>query len=160
MRKSLILSCAGAVALAASLLIASTTSDASTGTVDLSMTGGTVAGYVTGQATTELPVSFTMTNHSGSIATSVDFQFTVTNGTASGEDYICPTIGSRNLINPDTPFCEPGILGPHRQTSAALLVTPTISSGTVTVQACANSEDNYRDPAPGNNCRTISIPVS
>ena len=164
MRKSMILSCAGALALAASLLISSTTSQAAssqatTTSLDLSITGGTVAGFTGAQVNQELPVSFTMTNH-GSIATPVDFQFTVTNATASGDDYVCPTVGDRFNINPDTPFCEPGMLGAHRQTSAAILVTPTISSGTVTVRACANDEANHHDPTPGNNCKTISIPIS
>lgn len=159
MRKSMILSCAGAVALAASLLISSATSQATTTSLDLSITGATVAGFTGAQANQELPVSFIMTNH-GSIATPVDFQFTVTNATASGEDYVCPTVGDGFNINPDTPFCEPGMLGAHRQTSAAILVTPTISSGTVTVRACADDEANHRDPAPGNNCKTVSIPIS
>ncbi|HEU5271057.1 MAG TPA: hypothetical protein VFU36_14120 [Jatrophihabitans sp.] len=159
MRKSIILSCAGAVALAASLLISSAASQASTTSLDLSITGSTVAGFTGAQVNQELPVLFTITNH-GSVATPVDFQFTVTNATASGEDYVCPTVGDRFNINPDTPFCEPGFLGAHRQTSAAILVTPTISSGTVTVQACANDEANHHDPTPGNNCKTISIPIS
>ena len=159
MRKSMILSGAGALALIASLVIGSAASQASTTSVDLSITGGTVAGFTGAQADQELPVSFTMTNH-GSVATPVDFQFTVTNATADGSDYVCPTVGNRFNINPDTPFCEPGFLGAHKQTSAAILVTPTISSGTVTVRACANDEANHHDPAPGNNCKTVSIPIS
>ena len=159
MRKSMILSGAGALALIASLVIGSAASQASTTSVDLSITGGTVAGFTGAQVDQELPVSFTMTNH-GSVATPVDFQFTVTNATADGSDYVCPTVGNRFNINPDTPFCEPGFLGAHKQTSAAILVTPTISSGTVTVRACANDEANHHDPAPGNNCKTVSIPIS
>jgi hypothetical protein len=158
MRIKIILSCLGAVALAGGLLIASSASDASTASVDLSITGGTVAGYTIGQADQELPVSFTMTNH-GSIATPVDFAFTLTNATASGEDYVCPTIGNHVLINPDTPNCEPGTLGAHRRTSAAILVTPTIISGTVTVKACADDEADHHDPVPSNNCKTIKIPI-
>jgi hypothetical protein len=158
MRIKIILLCTGALAVAGSLLIGSAVSQASTTSVDLSITGGTVAGFTAAQADMELPVSFTMTNH-GSIATPVDFFFTLTNATASGEDYVCPTIGSHFLINPDTPACEPGTLGAHRRTSAAILVTPTITSGTVTVRACANDEADHHDPVPGNNCKTVSIPI-
>jgi hypothetical protein len=158
MRTKIILLCAGALALTASLVIGSAASQAATTNVDLSLTGGTVAGFTTAQADQELPVSFTMTNRS-STATAVDFQFTVTNATASGEDYVCPTVGDGHNINPDTPFCEPGVLGPHQRTSAAILVTPTISSGTVTVQACANDEAGHPDPVPGNNCKVVSIPI-
>jgi hypothetical protein len=154
-----ILLCAGALAVAGSLLIGSAAaSQASTTSVDLSITGGTVAGFTAAQPDMELPVSFTMTNH-GSIATPVDFTFTLTNATASGEDYVCPTVGTHFLINPDTPACEPGTLGAHRRTSAAILVTPTITSGTVTVQACANDEADHHDPVPSNNCKTVSIPI-
>ena len=159
MRTKIVLLCAGTLALATGLLIGSATSQASTANVDLNITGGTVAGFTAAQPWQELPVSFTMTNHSSSIATSVDFQFTVTNATASGEDYVCPTVGDGFNINPDTPFCEAGVLGPHKRTSAAILVTPTISSGTVTVRACANDEAGHPDPQPGNNCKTVSIPI-
>ena len=159
MRTKIVLLCAGALALTASLVIGSASSQASTTNVDLSITGGTVAGFTAAQSDLELPVSFTMTNH-GSIATAVDFQFTITNATASGEDYVCPLVGDGFLINPDTPFCEPGVLGAHKQTSAAILVTPTITSGTVTVQACANDEADHHDPVPGNNCKTVSIPIN
>jgi hypothetical protein len=158
MHKKFVPFCAGAMTLAASLMLASSTSDASSNNVDLSLTGGTVAGYTAAQSYQELPVSFTMTNH-GSIATSVDFQFTITNATVSGEDYVCPTVGDGFNINADTPFCEPGVLGAHKQTSAAILVTPSISSGTVIVQACANDEAGHHDPVPGNNCKSVSIPI-
>jgi hypothetical protein len=159
MRTKIILLCAGLLALTTALLVGSATSQASPANVDLSISGGTVAGFTGAQPDMELPVSFTMTNH-GSIATSVDFQFTITNATASGEDYVCPLVGSGFLINPDSPFCEPGVLGAHKQTSAAILVTPTITSGTVTVRACANDEANHHDPVPSNNCKTVSIPIS
>jgi len=38
-------------------------------------------------------------------------------------------------------------------------VTPTIPSGTVTVKACANDENNNPDPNRHNNCKTISIRI-
>jgi len=158
MRTKIILLCAGALALTTSMVVGSTTSQASPTNVDLSITGGPVAGFTAAQPWMELPVSFTMTNR-GSIATPVDFQFTITNATASGEDYVCPLVGDGFLINADTPFCEPGVLGSHRKTSAAILVTPTITSGTVTVQACANDEADHHDPVPSNNCKTVSIPI-
>jgi Domain of unknown function DUF11 len=159
MRIKILLLCTGALAVAGSLLIGSAAaSQASATNVDLSITGGTVAGFTAAQADQELPVSFTMTNH-GSIATSVDFQFTITNATASGADYVCPTVGDGFNINPDTPSCEPGMLRSHKRTSAAILVTPSITSGTVTVRACANDEANHHDPVPGNNCKTVSIPI-
>ena len=158
MHKSFILPLIGALTVAAGLGLVSSSSVAATNNVDLSITGGPVAGFTAAQPWMELPVSFTMTNH-GSIATPVDFQFTITNATASGEDYVCPLVGDGFLINADTPFCEPGVLGSHKKTSAAILVTPTITSGTVTVQACANDEANHHDPVPSNNCKTVSIPI-
>ncbi|HST47436.1 hypothetical protein [Jatrophihabitans sp.] len=148
---------AGALALAGTLSL-TTASQASTTHVDLSITGNTVAGYTTGGYDKELPVVFTMKNRSGT-AVSVDFYFTFGNATAELSDYTCPLISNHALIDPDSPACEPGVLGARRSTSAAILVTPTISSGTVTVTACAQDEDGYPDPVPADNCKTVSIPV-
>jgi len=62
-------------------------------------------------------------------------------------------------IDPDTPACEPGMLGPGKSTGAAIMVTPTITSGTVTVKACARNLDGIADPVSSNNCKTVSIPI-
>lgn len=89
-------------------------------------------------------------------AVSVDFFFTLANATADAADYVCPT-ADHALINPDTLACEPGFLAGGKSTSAAILVTPTITSGTVTVTACANDEDGLPDPNPSN--KTVSIRI-
>jgi hypothetical protein len=157
MHKSFILPLIGALTVAAGLGLVSSSSVAATANVDLSITGGTVTGFTTASSWQELPVSFTMRNRSGT-AVSVDFYFTLTNATADGTDYVCP-LANHVLINPDTPACEPGILGAGKTTSAAILVTPTISSGTVTVKACANDENGNPDPVPSNNCKTVHIRI-
>jgi hypothetical protein len=156
MHKKFVLFCAGTVALASSLVVASSTSDASTANVDLSITGGTVTGFTSSASDQVLPVSFTMRNHSAT-SVPVDFFFTLTNATADATDYVCPA--GHALISPDTPACEPGFLAGGRTTSAAILVTPTISSGTVTVKACADNENNNPDPNRSNNCKTVHIRI-
>ena len=158
MRIKIILWCVSAVALVGGLLIASSTSDASTTNVDLSITGGTVTGFTRAGPDQELPVAFTMRNHSRTTSVSVDFFFTLTNATADGTDYVCP-MSDHVLTGPDGPACEPGFLAPGRTTRAAIMVTPTISSGTVTVKACADDESGNPDPVPSNNCKTVHIRI-
>ncbi|HJQ03688.1 MAG TPA: hypothetical protein VJ851_18990 [Jatrophihabitans sp.] len=158
MRKNFVLPLVCGLIVAGSLMLVSSSSGAATANVDLSITGGTVTGYTVAQAGQELPVSFTMRNHSTTTAVSVDFTFTLSNATADGTDYVCNT-SSHALINPDTPACEPGFLGAGKTVGAAILVTPTISSGTVRVKACANDESNNPDPVPSNNCKTVSITI-
>ncbi len=158
MAKSFALLAVSGLIVAGSLMLVSSSSSAATTTVDLSITGGTVTSYTAAQAGQEMPVVFTMRNHSTTTGASVDFFFTLTNATADASDYVCPT-SSHFLINPDTPACEPGILAAGKTISAAILVTPTISSGTVRVKACANDENNYPDPVPSNNCKTVSIAI-
>jgi hypothetical protein len=158
MRIKIILLCASAVALAGSLLIASSASDATTAKVDLSITGGTVTGFTRAGAEQELPVVFTMRNHSQTTSVSVDFFFTLTNATADGTDYVCPQ-SDHVLTGPDGPSCEPGYLAAGRTTRAAIMVTPTISSGMVSVKACANDESGNPDPVPSNDCKTVQIRI-
>ncbi|HJQ03352.1 MAG TPA: hypothetical protein VJ851_17280 [Jatrophihabitans sp.] len=158
MRIKIILLCASAVALAGSLLIASSASDAATAKVDLSITGGTVTGFTRSGPEQELPVVFTMRNHSQTTSVSVDFFFTLTNATADGTDYVCPQ-SNHVLTGPDGPACEPGYLAAGRTTRAAIMVTPTITSGTVSVKACANDESGNPDPVPSNNCKTVHIRI-
>jgi hypothetical protein len=158
MRIRIILLCASAVALAGSLLIASSASDAATARVDLSLTGGTVTGFTRSGPEQELPVVFTMRNHSRTTTVGVDFFFTLTNATADGTDYVCPQ-SDHVLTTADGPSCEPGYLAAGRTTRAAVMVTPTISSGTVTVKACANDESGYPDPVPSNDCKTVHIRI-
>lgn len=166
MRKNTTLSAVGAVALACSVFaisiaIGATATGAATTKIDLSMTGNAVAGYTNASSGNELPVTFTMRNNSGSTtAGDVSFLFTVTHATAAdSSDWICPLTSNHHLINPDTPACEPGGLAHGKSTSAAIMVTPTISSGTVAVKACASLLDGHTDPVPSNNCKTVSIRI-
>ncbi|MDQ1739940.1 MAG: hypothetical protein QOE53_1592 [Pseudonocardiales bacterium] len=147
-----------AIALACTLFL-TTASQATTSSVDLAITGNTVAGYTKAQHGQELPVIFTIKNRSTTTAASVAFYFTLTHATAAAADYTCPLISNHFNIFPDTPSCEPGTLGYGKSTSAAILVTPTIYSGTVTVKACAQDLDNYSDPVSSNNCKTVSIAI-
>jgi hypothetical protein len=140
-------------------LFLTTASQATTTSVDLGMTGKTVAGFTQAQAGQELPVAFTMKNYSTTRSVSVAFYFTLSHATAADGDYTCPLISNHYNIFPDSPACEPGTLGYGRSTSAAILVTPTISSGTVTVKACAQDLSGYSDPVSSNNCKTVSIPI-
>jgi hypothetical protein len=158
MRKKLILLFVTAIGLAGTLLL-TTSSQATTTSVDLGITGSTVAGFTKAQPGQELPVTFTIKNHSTTAAASISFYFTVTHATAtSPSDYICPLISNHYNINPDTPACEPGTLGYGKSTSAAILVTPTITTGTVTVKACAQNLSTT-DPVASNNCKTVSIAI-
>jgi hypothetical protein len=157
MHKNLFLPLIGVLTVAAGLGLVSSSSAADTVKVDLSITGDTVTGFTTAGSDQELPVVFTMRNRSHT-AVSVDFFFTLTNATADGSDYVCTT-SDHGLISPDTPACEPGFLAGGNSISAAIMVTPTITSGTVTVQACANDENNNPDPKPGNNCKTVRIRI-
>ncbi|MDQ1742712.1 MAG: hypothetical protein QOE23_1051 [Pseudonocardiales bacterium] len=157
--RSRILALATTVAALAATGFLTASSQASTATVDLSITGSTVAGYTKAQHGQELPVVFTIRNRSTTTAASIAFYFTLTHATAAASDYTCPLITNHYNIDPDTPACEPGTLGYGRSTSAAILVTPTIYSGTVTVKACAQDLDGYADPVSSNNCRTISIAI-
>ena len=146
-----------ALALVGTLFL-TTASQATTTSVDLSITGNTVAGYTKAQYGQELPVVFTIKNRSTTTAADVSFYFTITHATADGSDYTC--VSNHYVINPDTPACEPGMLGYGKSTSAAILVTPTIFSGTVTVKACAQNLSGAADPVLSNNCKTVSIAIS
>jgi hypothetical protein len=159
MRNKIVFGLVGSAVTVVTLLSA-TASQATTTSVDLSITGNTVAGFAGAQQGQELPVLFTMKNRSTTTAASVAFSFALTNATADGSDYTCPLISNHFDIFPDGTFCEPGVLGRGKSTSAAILVTPTIYSGTVTVTACAQDLDGYGDPVSANNCKTISIAIS
>lgn len=129
--------------------------------VDLVMTGSVVAGVTGAQPGQELAFVFTLTNKSRTASDDTSFTFTVENGTVSGSDYICPLARSGFNINPDSPACEIGMLGPHQATQAALLVeTPSTAGVTMTVKACGSDLTGTADPVPGNNCRTVSVPIS
>jgi hypothetical protein len=158
MRNKIVVFLVAASALACSLFL-TTASQATTSSVDLAITGNTVAGYTKAQYGQELPVVFTIKNRSTTTATEVSFYFTLSHATAGGSDYTCPLISNHYNINPDTPACEPGVLGYGKSTSAAILVTPTIYSGTVTVKACAQDLTGYADPVSSNNCKTVSIAI-
>jgi hypothetical protein len=158
MRTKLAILAAALITLATTLFL-NTASNAASTSVDLGITGSRVAGYTSAQAGQELPVVFTLKNHSTTTSANVAFHFSLTHATADISDYTCPLISNKFNINPDTPDCEPGLLGYGKSTSAAILVTPTISSGTVTVKACAVNLSGASDPVSSNNCKTISIPI-
>jgi hypothetical protein len=103
----------------------------------------------------ELAFSFTLKNKSTTTAAEVGFNFTITNGTADINDYICPQIGTHAAINPDTPDCEPGTLGPGKSTQAAILATQT--GRPMVVKACAFDISSYPDPVSSNNCKTLTV---
>jgi hypothetical protein len=161
MRKELVAPIVAAIALAGTATVMISSSQAAGTTVDLSMTGHTVAGFTKAQAGQELPVTFTIKNRSTTTSAEVSFYFTVTHATANPSDYTCPLTTTHYNINPDTPACEPGILGFGKSTSAAIMVTPslTTTTGTVTVKACAYLLDSHTDPVSSNNCKTVSIPI-
>ena len=158
MRKNLVLVFVSVMAVATMLVVSTSSSQATTG-VDLGMTGSTVAGYTSAQSGQELPVTFTIKNHSTTTSATVDFFFTITHATADASDFVCPLVSNHFNIFPDTPACEVGVLGAGKSTSAAILVTPNISTGTVTVRACAMNETGSPDPVSSNNCKTVSIPI-
>jgi len=142
-------------------LAATTPGEATTPGVDLVMTGSVVAGVTGAQPGQELAFVFTMRNRSRTTSVDASFTFTVENGTVSGSDYICPLVRSGFNINPDSPACEIGMLGPRKATQAALLVeTPSTPGVTMTVKACASDLNGSLDPVPGNNCRTLKVPIS
>jgi hypothetical protein len=149
-----------AVALAATLSLVTGSSQATTTSVDLGITGSTVAGFTGGQAGQELPVAFTMKNHSSTTSADVEFYFTVTNATAGIADYTCPAISNHLNIFPDTPACEPGVLRPGKSIGAAIMVTPKAGVRSVSVKACAYNLDNYADPVSSNNCKMVTIAIS
>ncbi len=122
--------------------------------------GSTVAGYTSAQSGQKLPVTFTIKNHSTTTSATVDFFFTITHATADASDFVCPLVSNHFNIVPDTPACEVGVLGAGKSTSAAILVTPKITTGTVTVRACAMNETGSPDPVSSNNCKTVSIPIT
>jgi hypothetical protein len=138
---------------------AASSSQASTTSVDVGITGHTVAGYTSAQQFQELPVVFTMKNHSTTTSTDVTFIFTVAHASSDGSDYTCPEITNHANIDPDTPGCEPGTLRPGKSTSAAIMVTPMSSFVTVTVKGCAYAISAVTDPVSSNNCKTVRIPV-
>jgi hypothetical protein len=147
---------AGAAVLA---LASATGSEARTTSVDLSTSGSVVAGVTGGQAMQRLAFSFVTTNHSTTTAVSLAVTYTITHGTADARDYICPLVASHFDINPDTPSCEPGTLAHGRSANTAIIVTPN-GSGPVSVKACGTDLGGTTDPSSGNNCKTLTVPIS
>jgi hypothetical protein len=157
MRRSVVLPASVAVGLVA-LVVNSSRSAAGSTNVDLSISGSVVAGVTGAHPAHHVPFSFTIRNRSANPA-DIAFTFTLTGGTAAAEDYVCPLVSTGFDIHPDTPSCEPGVLAGHHSTSAAIVVT-SITTGTMTVQACASNLTGAPDPAPGNDCVSLSIPIS
>jgi hypothetical protein len=154
MRRFLIVPVLAVISLVV-LVVDSSGSEARSKGVDLSITGFVVAGVTSAEGSMHVPFSFTVTNRSVTAA-AIDITYTLTGGSASNDDYVCPMVGTGADINPDTPDCEPGILAGHRSTSAAIIVTATVA-GTMTVQACVGAGTVEPDPVPGNNCMSLSI---
>ena len=136
---------------------------------DLSMTGFVVAGVRSVQfPSMHVPFSFTETNHGTTTVVDTIFNFTITHGTASSNDYICPLTSNPGPgrgtpgtdIQVDGNQCEIGNLAPGASTRAAIIVTPTIPTGTVSVKACTLAPALVNpDPVPSNNCKTLSITI-
>ncbi len=148
---ALVLAVAGTVA-------ASSVTQAQPAGVDLSITGSMFAGLTGAQVGQEIVFGYTVTNNSASRSADLAVTFSVTNGTTSRRDYICPLISSHFNINPDTSSCEPGRLPPTKTETVAVLVSPR-TTGTTTVTACASNLSGVRDPAPGNNCKRLSLKI-
>jgi hypothetical protein len=158
LRKIMVLMFASAV-VAVMSLVAASESGAATTTIDLSITGGSVAGFTHSGGFPKLPIAFAIKNNSSTTnADDIDFYFTWTNtATPQYNDYICPLTSNHTLINPSTPACEPGGLAAGKTTGAALMVTPKPGVTKVTVKACAFLLDSHTDPVSSNNCKTVTI---
>jgi hypothetical protein len=156
MRRRIVFATGLGLALAGSALAGTTVGHASTPSVDLAISGSVVAGVTnTFDTGREFAFAFTIKNKSATLTEPSDFVFSMVGGTAADySDYICPLVGSHTAINPDTPACEPGDLGPGKSTQAAILVTQTAHPLKVT--ACASGE-SYPDPVSSNNCKTLTI---
>ena len=114
-------------------------------TVDLSTTGSIFAGLTGAQVGQEIVFGYTVTNNSASRSADLAVTFSVTNGTASRRDYICPLVSSHFNINPDTSSCEPGRLPAAKAETVGVLVTSR-TTGTTTVIACASNLSGVPDP--------------
>jgi hypothetical protein len=150
-------------AAAAGLLSLTSVSQAATTTgPDLAMTTASVVdGVKVMQSGGQLvPFSFTAKNNSTTTAANLSFDFTVTNGAADNYGYICPLVGTKFDINPDSPACEVGSLAGGHSSSAGVIVSATGASGQyVTVEACL-SDLSSTDPVPTNNCKTLKVKIA
>jgi hypothetical protein len=149
------------VVIAVMSLVAVSGSGAATNTIDLSITGGSVAGFTHSSGFPKLPVAFAMKNNSTTTnAGDIEFYFKWTNTTEPQyQDYICPLTSTHALINPDTPACEPGGLAAGKTTGAALILTPKAGVRSVSLRACAILIDGHTDPVSSNNCKTVTISI-
>ena len=144
--------------ISAGALAGTTVSDAATTTIDLSTTGSVVPTIKSAEVGQELAFLFTTTNKSGTASADLGVTFTVTKGSVQASDYICNLISTHFAIGPDTPSCEPGLLGPGKSTRNAILVTAT-TTGTMSVKACSTILNNYSDPVASNNCKTLTVRI-
>jgi hypothetical protein len=166
MRKRLLIGAGTVLAAAATstaAVLASASTANATGSLDLSMTGSVVAGVKTVEVArgTHVAFSFTMKNNSTSLTSNdVSFNFTFTHTSDPGmEFYECPLVSTHVAINPDTPSCEPGGLGPGKSTQAAVIVVPISGYSSMTVKACASNLDGTPDPVSSNNCKSLTVAV-
>jgi len=142
-------------------LAATTSSEATPAGVDVAVTGRVVAGVTGAQPYQELAFSFTLKNKSATASIDTAFTFTVENGTIPDGGFICPLVTTGFDINPDSPSCETGMLGPRKTTQAAILVqTPSTPGVTMTVRACGTDLNGSTDPNHDNDCATLSVPIS
>jgi hypothetical protein len=152
------------VAAAGLLSLTSVSQAATTTGPDLAMTTASVVdGVKVMQSGGQLvPFSFTAKNNSTTTA-DLNFTFTITNGTADPYQYICPLVGTKFDINPDTDVCEVGALAAGHGSSAGVIVAATGPSGQyVTVKGCAIdfTISNGSDTVPSNNCKTLKVRIS
>ena len=150
---------ASALVLAvAGTLAGSSVTQAQAAGVDLSTTGSIFAGLTGAQVGQEILFGYTVTNNSASRSADLAVTFSVTNGTASRRDYICPLVSSHFNINADTPSSEPGRLPAGKTETVGVLATSR-ATGTTTVTACASNLSGLPDPVRGNNCKKLSLKI-
>ena len=144
--------------ISACALAGGAATNAATTTIDLATSGSVVPTIWSADVGQELAFLFTTTNKSTTASAELNVTFTVRNGIVRNSDYICNLISNHHAISPDTPSCEPGLLGPAKATRNAILVTAT-ATGTMTVKACSTAINGYSDPVSSNNCKTLTVKI-
>ena len=103
----------------------------------LSISGYAVAGVTANTFGGDLVYDFTVKNH-GRTGVDIAFSYTFTNATAV--EYLCPQVQTGAEVSPDTPDCEPGILGAGGSTQAAIIIAPVDTSAPSGVSVCADDQ--------------------
>jgi hypothetical protein len=129
---------------------------------DLAITGSVVSGVRTVEAGlgTHVAMAFKIKNKSASQSAEISFNFKFINTPDPGmEFYECPLVSTHFAINPDTPSCEPGVLGPGKSSGASVIVVPQAGTSSMSVRACAQNLTGPTDPVSSNNCKTLTVAV-